>query len=190
MAKTESRPIPLQTQAPSFSLPDTRTGRAVALEDLAGEQALLVMFICNHCPFVIHVRPQLVALARDYAGQRVGIVAISSNDAEAYPADGPDRMREEAEAHGFGFPYLFDQTQAVAKAYGAACTPDFFLFDADRALVYHGQLDDSRPGNDVPVTGRDLRAAIDAVLAGQRPATPQKPSIGCNIKWKPGNQPA
>jgi hypothetical protein len=147
------------------------------------------MFICNHCPFVKHVREELVRLGRDYEQRSVGIVAISSNDVAAYPDDSPERMREEKERAGYPFPYLFDESQEVAAAYRAACTPDFFLFDADRRLVYRGQLDDSRPGNDLPVTGSDLRAAMEAVLAGRPAPEPQKPSLGCNIKWKPGNEP-
>ena len=180
--------LELGTEAPFFALPDT-SGRTVALDDFRGAPALLVMFICNHCPFVIHVRAQLVRLARDYQAKSVAIVAISSNDAEAYPDDSPARMKEEAEKYGYGFPYLFDASQQVAKSYRASCTPDFFLFDAQRKLAYRGQLDASRPSNGLPVTGQDLRAALDAVLAGLPPAEDQRPSIGCNIKWKPGNEP-
>lgn len=193
MARTESRSTPLGAPAPDFSLLDVKTGRFVSLDDFAGARGLLVMFICNHCPFVIHIREQLAAVAREYADKGMGIVAICSNDAISYPADHPDRMKEEAEARGYVFPYLYDETQEVALAYGATCTPDIFLFDGlfdgARKLVYHGQFDDSRPGNQVPVTGRDLRAAMDAVLAGREPSTEQKPSIGCSIKWKPGKAP-
>jgi peroxiredoxin len=189
MAATPSTMLPLGTKAPAFSLPDTVSGKAVSLDALKSAQALLVMFICNHCPFVKHVRAELARLGRDYGPKGVGIVAISSNDAAAYPQDGPEAMAKEAEEAGYTFPYLFDADQSVAKAFAAACTPDFFLFDKDRKLVYRGQLDDSRPKNGLPVTGQDLRAALDAVLAG-RPVNPQQmPSIGCNIKWKPGNEP-
>ena len=184
MAATPSVMLPLGTRAPDFTLPDTVTGRSVSLADFAGKKALLVMFICNHCPFVKHIRSQLAALGRDYSEKGVGIVAISSNDAANYPDDSPAKMKDEARAAGYTFPYLYDESQAVARAYQAACTPDFFLFDSARALVYRGQLDDSRPGNGVPVTGKDLRAALDAALAGQPPLPTQRPSIGCNIKWK------
>jgi peroxiredoxin len=180
--------LELGTPAPGFVLPGT-DGTIVRLDSLRG-RALLVMFICNHCPFVKHVRHELARLGRDYAAKGVDVVAISSNDAEAYPQDGPDAMRREKEQAGYVFPYLFDETQEVAAAYRAACTPDFFLFDADRRLAYRGQLDDSRPGNDVPVTGADLRAAMDALLEGRAVPAEQKPSLGCNIKWKPGNEPA
>jgi peroxiredoxin len=181
--------LELGTPAPGFTLPDT-DGRSVSLSDFAGAPALLVMFICNHCPFVKHVRAELARIGREYTARGVGIVAISSNDPEAYPDDSPERMREEKAAAGYVFPYLFDGTQQVAAAYRAACTPDFFLFDADRRLVYRGQLDGSRPGNAVPVTGADLRAALDAVLAGREVPAEQRPSLGCNIKWRPGNEPA
>jgi peroxiredoxin len=181
--------LELGTPARAFRLPDT-DGRLVSNEDFAAAPALLVMFICNHCPFVKHVRGELARLGRDYAARGVGIVAISSNDVAAFPDDSAERMREEKQSAGYTFPYLFDETQEVAAAYRAACTPDFFLFDGDRRLVYRGQLDDSRPGNLLPVTGADLRAALDAVLEGRPVAEPQKPSLGCNIKWKPGNQPA
>jgi peroxiredoxin len=188
MAETSTM-LPLGTQAPPFALPDVRTGRTVRLEDVADAPALLVMFICRHCPYVAHVRPALAQLGHDYAG-RIAIVAISANDPQTYPEDAPASLAEEAKEAGYPFPYLFDESQEVAKAYRAACTPDFFLFDADRRLVYRGQFDDSRPGNGIPVTGRDLRAAIDAVLEG-RPVDPdQKPSVGCSIKWREGNEPA
>lgn len=189
MARTPSTMLELGTQAPPFALPDT-DGHIVSLDDHAGARALLAMFICNHCPFVKHVREQLAAIGRDYAPPDVAVIAISSNDAAAYPDDAPDRMREEKAAAGYTFPYLYDETQEVAAAYRAACTPDFYMFGADRRLVYRGQLDDSRPGNGIPVTGADLRAAMDAVLAGEPVSTNQKPSLGCNIKWTPGNEPA
>jgi peroxiredoxin len=189
MALTGSRNLSLGVQAPPFSLPDTRTGDTVSIGDFADRRALLVMFICNHCPYVKHVADALAALGRDYAEKSVAIVGISANDARSHPADHPDRMKEEAEARGYVFPYLHDESQEVARAYGAACTPDFYLFDAERTLVYHGQFDDSRPSNYKPVTGRDVRAAIDAVLAGDTPDSRQVPSIGCSIKWRPGNAP-
>ncbi len=182
--------VALGTPAPTFSLPDTISGRTVSLADSAGTQALLVMFLCNHCPYVKHIRVPLAQLARDYQTRNVAILAISSNDADRYPADGPVQMQAEAKEAGYPFPYLHDETQSVAKAYHAACTPDFFLFDRDRRLAYRGQLDDSRPGNGIPVTGKDLRAALDALLDGGPPASSQKPSMGCSIKWKPGNAPS
>ncbi len=188
MAVTPSTMLDLGTRAPAFALPDTNNIVAT-LEDVRGQQGLLVMFICNHCPYVIHLRAALVSFAQDYQTKGLGIVAISSNDAEKYPADGPEQMRVEAQAAGFCFPYLYDATQQTAKAYRAACTPDFFLFDKQLKLVYRGQFDDSRPRNDVPVTGKDLRAATDALLSGQTIDTDQKPSMGCNIKWKPGHEP-
>jgi peroxiredoxin len=188
MVRTPSTMLELGTPAPAFRLPDT-DGRMVGIDDYADAAALLVMFICNHCPFVKHVRAELARIGRDYESRGVAIVAISSNDVGAHPDDSPERMREEKERYGYLFPYLFDESQEVAAAYHAACTPDFFLFDAERRLVYRGQLDDSRPGNDVPVTGADLRGALDAVLEGKPVAEPQKPSLGCNIKWKAGNQP-
>lgn len=184
MAATESTMMPLGTIAPAFDLPEVMGGR-VTSADCADARALLVMFICNHCPYVKHVRAELGAIGRDYEGKDVAIVAISSNDAEAYPADSFERMREEKEAVGYPFPYLYDETQEVARAYGAACTPDFFLFDGSRRLVYRGQLDDSRPGSGRPVTGADLRSALDAVLAGRAVPGEQRPSLGCSIKWKP-----
>lgn len=189
MAVTPSTMLPLGTEAPSFRLPDAVDGRTVSLEDFRGGRALLVMFICNHCPFVVHVREELGNLARDYLEKGVGIVAINANSSKTHPQDGPERMRELAHEQGWAFPFLFDEEQAVAKAYRAACTPDFYLFDADMKLVYRGQLDDSRPGNGVPVTGKDLRAAIEALLEGGEIERDQKPSIGCNIKWSPGNAP-
>lgn len=189
MAVTPSTMLPLGTEAPDFSLPNV-DGKTVSRDDFAEEKALLVMFICNHCPYVKHIREGLAALGRDYQGKGVGVVAISANDVANYPEDSPSKMAEEAKRFGYTFPYLHDEAQEVAKAYSAACTPDFFVFDKERKLVYRGQLDDSRPGNDMPVTGKDLRAALDAVLAGQPVPEDQKPSIGCNIKWKPGNEPA
>lgn len=188
MAETLSTMLPLGTAAADFRLPD-RTGALVGLEDFAGAPVLLVAFWCNHCPFVRHVRPEFVSLAREYQARSVAVVAISANDAAAYPQDGPERMTEEAREHGYTFPYLYDENQKTAKAYRAACTPDFFVFDAGRRLVYRGQMDDSRPGNDKPLNGADLRAALDAALAGKPVASKQKPSIGCNIKWVPGNEP-
>jgi peroxiredoxin len=180
--------LPLGTSAPDFSLPDT-AGKMVALADFAGKPALLVMFICNHCPFVKLVRDELARLGREYGAHGVGVVAINSNDVANYPEDSPAMMAREAEAAGYTFPYLYDESQKVARAYRAACTPDFFLFDQTRRLVYRGQLDGSRPGNGVPVTGQDLRTAMDAVLTGRAVAAEQLPSIGCNIKWRSGNEP-
>ncbi len=182
MALTPSTMIPLGTPAPAFKLPDL-DGSTVSRSDFKGKP-LLVMFICNHCPFVVHVNDGLVSFANDYQEQGLAIVAINSNDVENYPEDSPPKMREYAERLGYTFPYLFDETQDVAKIYSAACTPDFFLFNADHRLCYRGQLDDSRPQTDIPVTGVDLRAAADAVLAGNEPSSDQRPSIGCNIKWK------
>jgi len=180
--------LPLGTPAPDFRLPDTN-GKVVGLGDFQKAPALLVAFICNHCPYVKHIRKGLAELAREYQGRGVAVVGISANDAANYPDDSPAMMKKEAAEQGYTFPYLYDESQGVAQAYHAACTPDFFLFDGARKLVYRGQLDDSRPGNGKPVTGADLRAALDATLAG-RPVSPQqKPSMGCNIKWKAGNQP-
>jgi len=181
--------LPLGTPVPPFALPDAVTGRTVSPDDFAGARALLVMFVCNHCPYVQHVLPELGRVARDYAHDGLAVVAINANDLEAYPQDAPPAMKQLAEAEGWTFPFLMDETQAVARAYRAACTPDFFLFDGGRRLVYRGQLDDSRPGNDVPVTGRDLRAAIEATLSGKPVTAEQIPSIGCNIKWTTGNEP-
>jgi peroxiredoxin len=189
MAETPSRMIELGTAAPYFSLPDTVSGQTVSLDSYAGKKGLLVMFICPHCPFVKHVQDELASIGRDYANSSLGIIAISSNDAEAFPDDAPPKLKEMAERLGFVFPYCYDESQEAAKLYGAACTPDFFLFGASRVLAYRGQLDGSRPGNGIPVTGIDLRLALDAVLA-DLPVDPiQRPSIGCNIKWKPGNEP-
>jgi thiol-disulfide isomerase/thioredoxin len=181
--------LPLGTPVPPFALPDAVTGRTVSSEDVAGGPALLVMFICNHCPYVQHVMPELGRVALDYADDGLAVVAINANDLEAYPQDAPPAMKQLAEAEGWTFPFLMDETQTVARAYRAACTPDFFLFDHGRRLVYRGQLDDSRPGNDVPVTGRDLRTAIEATLSGTPVPAEQIPSIGCNIKWTKGNEP-
>lgn len=183
MAATPSTMVALGTPAPKFRLPDA-SGKFYAVDDFKHAPALVVMFICNHCPYVKHVRSGLAAFARDYAAKGVAIVGVNSNDAEAYPEDSPEMMAKEAKDAGYTFPYLYDETQAVAKAYDAACTPDFFLFDGNRRLVYRGQFDDSRPGNGKPVSGADLRAAVDAVLAGAPVPTQQKASIGCNIKWK------
>jgi len=188
MVATNSTMLPLGTSAPPFRLADTK-GRPVSLDDFRGAPALLVVFMCNHCPYVKHIRGGLAKLARDYRPRGVAVVGINSNDVANYPADSPSKMAEEAAAAGYSFPYLYDESQEVAKSYKAACTPDFFLFDQHQRLVYRGQLDDSRPGNGLPVTGKDLRAALDAVLAGQPISPHQKPSIGCNIKWKPGNEP-
>jgi peroxiredoxin len=188
MVAVNSTMLPLGTKAPDFRLPDT-SGKTVSLAEFANAPALVVVFMCNHCPYVKHIRNGLAQLARDYASRGVAVVGISSNDAVNYPADSPSKMAEEAKSAGYIFPYLFDETQEVAKAYRAACTPDFYLFDQEQRLVYRGQMDDSRPGNNVPVTGKDLRAALDALLAG-KPASPQqKPSMGCNIKWRPGHEP-
>jgi peroxiredoxin len=176
--------LALGTPAPAFSLPDVVSGRTISLQQFSGMRGLLVMFLSAHCPYVKHVEPELARLGHDYAAKGLGIVAVSSNDIEAYPADSPEGLREQAQRHRFTFHYLYDETQQVAEAYHAACTPDFFLFDADLKLVYRGQLDGSRPGNGVPVDGRDLRAAIDAVMAGEPVPAEQLPSIGCSIKWK------
>lgn len=184
MARTPSNMLPLGTVAPDFSLLDTVSGNTVTLQKQRGEAATVIMFICNHCPFVKHVNAELAQLAKDYTAKGVSFIAISSNDVDNYPQDGPELMRENALEEGFTFPYLYDQSQAVAKAYDAACTPDFYVFDADLALQYRGQLDDSRPGNDKAVTGDDLRHALNCLLENTTNTRPQKPSIGCNIKWK------
>ena len=185
MANTPSNMIPLGTVAPGFTLPDTVSGNTLDLQEIKGEKGTIIMFICNHCPFVKHVNAGIVSLADDYLDQGIGFVAISSNDVVNYPADSPEFMKVNAEEEGYQFPYLYDESQEVAAAYDAACTPDFYLFDHDLSLVYRGQLDDSRPGNGIPVTGRELRSAVDALLAGNPVDPRQKPSIGCNIKWKP-----
>jgi peroxiredoxin len=186
----QSQMMSLGTKAPDFELTDAVSGRTVSIGDFAGKSGLLVMFICNHCPYVQHVRDELARLGRDYQDSDLAIVAISSNDIEAYPSDSPEAMKTEAETYGYVFPYLFDESQSVAASYAAMCTPDFFLFDDDRSLVYRGRLDGSRPGTDVPVTGEDLRAAIEATLASEPAPDEQHPSMGCSIKWKPGNAPA
>lgn len=188
MVRTLSTMLPLGTLAPDFSLPNI-DGKMVSLSDFRDAPALLVMFICNHCPYVKHVADELARLTAEYQPKGVAVVAINSNDAKAYPDDSPEKMVEEVRLRGYQFPYLYDETQAVAKAYRAACTPDFFVFDRQRRLVYRGQLDDSRPSNGKPVTGADLRAALDAALAGKPVPIEQRPSMGCNIKWKPGNEP-
>lgn len=187
MVKTPSTMMPLGTPAPAFILPEPLTGETRELEEVKGERATVIMFICNHCPFVKHVDEQLVSLAKDYQEKGVGFVAISSNDVENYPDDSPEKMAETAKELGYPFPYLYDETQEVAKAYDAACTPDFYIFDKSLTCAYRGQLDDSRPGNDKPVTGKDMRAALDAILAGKPVDPNQQPSVGCNIKWKPAS---
>jgi len=184
MARTPSNMLPLGTTAPHFSLTDTKSNEVLSLSDLKGEKGTVVMFICNHCPFVVHVNDELVKTANEYMDKGVSFVAISSNDVENYPQDGPDKMKIHAAEIGYPFPYLYDETQEVAKAYDAACTPDIYLFDQNLKLVYRGQLDDSRPGNGVPVTGEDLKHAMDCLLNGKENSKTQKPSIGCNIKWK------
>ena len=188
MALTPSTMLPLGTTAPDFKLPDT-SGKTVSLADFKDKTALLVIFMCNHCPYVIHIRAGLAQLARDYMPKGVAIAGINSNDVANYPADSPANMKDEVKSAGYLFPYLYDEAQAVAKSYRAACTPDIFLFDRGRRLVYRGQFAASRPGNGIPVTGKDLRAALDAVLAGKPTSGFQAPSIGCNIKWKSGNEP-
>ncbi len=188
MASTHSTMLPLGTPAPAFSLPDT-DGRLVTLGDFQASPALLVVFMCNHCPYVVHIRDALVAFARAFQPLGLATVGINANDAQQYPADSPEQMAVEAARAGYPFPYLYDESQETAKAYRAACTPDFFLFGPQRLLVYRGQFDDSRPGNKVPVTGKDLRAAVEALLANQPNPSPQFASLGCNIKWKPGNAP-
>lgn len=184
MSLTPSNMLPLDTPAPTFVLPDTVSGRELSLQDLRGEHATVVMFICNHCPYVLHVLDPLVGLTRRYRARGAAFVAISSNDVARYPQDGPERMRELALQRHFGFPYLYDADQSVARAYQAACTPDLYLFDAQLRLAYRGRFDDATPGNGRPVTGADLAAALDAVLAGARPRAEQKPGMGCNIKWR------
>lgn len=190
MALTASTMLSLGTQAPDFHLPDVVSGQTISLSSFAQKKALLVMFICRHCPFVKHVKEELAQLGKDYINNGLGIVAISTNDAKNYPDDAPELLKAMAIELDFNFPFCYDESQETAKAYTAACTPDFFLFDAKRQLIYRGQLDESRPSNGKPVTGADLRAAIDAVLADKPVASEQKPSIGCNIKWKPGNEPS
>ena len=181
--------LPLASPEPDFTLANVVDGSSVSLDDFAGQPALLVMFICNHCPFAVHVREELGRLADDFMPKGLGIVAVNSNSIATHPQDGPENMKSLALDQGWKFPFLFDETQEVARAYRAACTPDFFLLDGERRLVYRGQLDDSRPSNAIPVTGRDLRAAIEATLSGQPVSNDQTPSLGCNIKWSPGNEP-
>jgi peroxiredoxin len=189
MSLTPSTMLALKTKAPDFRLPNVVTGATISLRNYAGIKPLLVMFICRHCPYVQHIKQELARLGKDYANKDIGIVAISSNDAKNYPDDKPEMLKAMSKEEGFTFPFCYDESQEVAKAYSAACTPDFFLFDKNRELVYRGQLDDSRPGNGKPLTGRDLRAAMDAVLADKPVSADQIPSVGCNIKWKPGNEP-
>lgn len=190
MARTPSQMIDLGTEAPNFSLPDVVSGRNVSLDDFPDAKGFMIAFICNHCPFVQLIRHEFARYGREYTDKGIAVIAINSNDILAHPEDGPDAMSDEARRFGYAFPYCLDADQSVAKAYQAACTPDLYLFDANRKLVYRGQFDDSRPGSDAPVTGADLRAASDALLAGQPIPEPQKASLGCNIKWKPGNEPA
>ena len=190
MSLTPSTMLALGTPAPNFKLPNITSGNMVSLDDFKGKKALLVMFICRHCPYVQHVEEEIAKIGQDYQNKDIGIISISANDINLYPQDSPENLREMAQELNLDFPYLYDKSQEIAKAYTAACTPDFFLFDKDRKLVYRGQLDDSRPGNNLPVTGKDLRDVIDAILE-DKPINPnQKPSIGCNIKWKPGNEPS
>lgn len=189
MVMTPSTMMSLGTRAPDFTLTNAVDGKKVSLSDFSGSKALLIMFICNHCPFVVHVRDEFGRIEKDYADKGLRIVAINSNSLETHPQDGPEHMKKLATEMGWGFPFLFDESQEVAKAYHAACTPDIYLFDGNMNLAYRGQLDDSRPGNDEPVNGKDLRRAIDAILAGKEPPAEQTPSAGCNIKWTPGNEP-
>lgn len=189
MARTESTMLDLGTQAPDFELPEPKTGRTISLESFNDAPALLVIFMCNHCPYVKHIGSELAKFAQEYRPKGLAMVGINANDVQNYPDDSPEKMVEEVEVQGYAFPYLYDESQKVAKAYKAACTPDFFLFDKSRKLVYRGQFDDSRPGNNLPVTGKDLSAAVDAVLSNQSLPSEQRPSVGCNIKWKRGNEP-
>ena len=189
MVKTASTMLPLGTAAPEFQLPDVVSGKTISLDTFTGSQALLVMFICQHCPFVKHIKSELAKIGQDYSQQPLGIVAISANDVANYPDDSPEKLKQMAEEFSFNFPVCYDESQEVSKAYTAACTPDFFLFNRENKLAYRGQLDDSRLSTDIPVTGKDLRSAIDAVLQDRKLDFEQKPSIGCNIKWKPGNEP-
>ena len=190
MVLTPSTMLALGTPAPDFSLPDVVTGKRITLDSFAGKKALWAMFICRHCPYVQHVKEELARIGRDYLPKGLGIVAISANDAANYPDDKPEKLKEMAKELGFGFPFCHDESQETAQAYSAACTPDFYVFDGKRRLAYRGQLDDSRPGSGKPVNGRDLRAALDAALQAKPAPAEQKPSIGCNIKWKQGNEPA
>lgn len=189
MAETPSTMLPLGTKAPDFTLPDVVTGQPFALQDVKSDVATVIVFICNHCPFVKHILDGLIQTAQEYTTKGVVFIAISSNDAKAFPQDGPEQMKALAEKKHFPFPYLYDETQEVARAYKAACTPDFYIFDKDLSCVYRGQFDDSRPSNDVPVTGKDVRAALDHLLAGKPVSENQRASVGCNIKWKPGSEP-
>lgn len=186
MAYTESNMLPLGSEAPPFYLPDTVSGRMIRLADVASDKATVIMFLCNHCPYVVHVNREIVQLARDYMAKGISFIAISSNDVVNYPQDGPEWMKIHAEKEGYPFPYLYDESQNVARAYDAACTPDFYVFDGGLRLVYRGRLDGSKPKNNLPLTGRDLRNALDAILEGRPVAEKQYPSGGCNIKWKPG----
>jgi peroxiredoxin len=190
MAVESSQDLALGAKAPEFALPDTVSGRTIRLTDFAASAATLVTFICNHCPYVIHIRPALVDFAREYQPRGLAVVAISANDPETHPQDGPESMALEAKKAGFTFPYLFDRTQQTARDYHAACTPEFYLLDSNQRVIYRGRFDASRPGSQVPVTGAELRAAADAALAGRPVPADQKPSIGCGIKWRPGNAPA
>lgn len=190
MARTPSQMIDLGTEAPDFSLPDVVSGKTISLDDFPDAKGFMIAFICNHCPFVQLIRHEFARYGREYTDKGIAVIAINSNDIHAHPEDGPDAMRDDARRFGYAFPYCLDEDQSVAKTYQAACTPDLYLFDADRKLVYRGQFDGARPGNDVPVTGADLRAATDALLAGRAIPEDQKASLGCNIKWKPGNEPA
>lgn len=184
MAETPSNMLPLGTKAPAFKLFDTLSGKLLALDELKSDKATVVMFICNHCPYVKHIKNKLLEVAKNYQAKGVSFIAINSNDAQSYPADGPENMRIEAETHHYPFPYLFDETQEIAKAYQAACTPDFYVFDKNLACVYRGQFDGATPGNRTPVTGKELAIALDNILAGKSVDQNQKPSLGCNIKWK------
>ena len=190
MARTPSQMIDLGTEAPNFQLPDVVSGKTLGLDDFPDAKGFMIAFICNHCPFVQLIRHELARYGREYTEKGLAVIAINSNDIAAHPEDGPDAMRDDARRFGYAFPYCLDEDQSIAKEYQAACTPDLYLFDADRKLVYRGQFDGSRPGNDVPVTGEDLRAATNALLAGQSIPADQKASLGCNIKWRPGNEPA
>lgn len=190
MAETPSTMLPLGTKAPDFTLSDVVTGQPLSLQDAKSDIATVVVFICNHCPFVKHILDGLVQVAQEYTSKGVAFIAISTNDVEAFPQDSPEKMKALAQEKEFPFPYLYDETQEIAKVYKAACTPDFYIFDKNLACVYRGQFDDSRPSNNIPVTGKDVRAALDNLLAGKPVNEDQRASIGCNIKWKPGNKPA
>jgi peroxiredoxin len=189
MAATPSTMLALGTPAPDFKLTDVVSKKTISLRTFVGKKGLLVMFLSRHCPYVQHVKDELARIGKEYGGREIGMVAISANDVSGYPDDAPERLKEMAEESSFTFPFCYDESQETARAFSAACTPDFFLFDSKRKLVYRGELDDSRPGNNIPVTGRELRAALEAILAGKAAPEAQKPSLGCNIKWKPGNEP-